>query len=201
MTRNFGYLVMKLLSRHRGDPIGAVLKGSPSTDPSVVAFIEQLRAAGKEESVMVSAPMDSIADAVASGSNPAYGDLQPVVRQPRRRLVRYLATAGFATKMLFGAAALAAVTTTAAVTGTLPNPVQDFVSDSVGNVGIQISRGSESTSPPDTLPIPTSTVPVGAHRVPHRGPGTQQLCAGLPHRLPTGQWQCLGFRCGGGMWR
>lgn len=160
MIRRIGYLIMKLSMRQQGDPIGRALSGSLSTDPSVVAFVDELRvAAGREESVLASLPMDAIVDAVTSGSNPAYGDLSPARHTTlRRRLVRAFTTAGLATKLLFGAAAVATVATTAAVTGTLPGPVQDFVADSVDNVGIQLPHADDS-SKIDDLPEPVSTVP------------------------------------------
>jgi hypothetical protein len=154
MTRRIGYLIMKLSMRQQGDPISRALDGSPSTDPSVAAFVDELRvAAGREESVMASIPMDAIVDAVTSGSNPAYGDLSPVRHATvRRRLVRAFTTAGLATKLLFGAAAVAAVTTTAAVTGSLPGPVQDFVADSVDGVGIHLPHTTELREPVSTVP-------------------------------------------------
>lgn len=160
MIRRIGYLIMKLSMRQQGDPISRALNGSLSTDPSVVAFVDELRvAAGREESVLASLPMDAIVDAVTSGSNPAYGDLSPARHTPlRRRFVRALTTAGLATKLLFGAAAVATVATTAAVTGTLPGPVQDFFADSVDNVGIELPH-SDDTSKVDDLPEPVSTVP------------------------------------------
>ena len=163
MMRRIGYLIMKLSMRQQSDPISRALDGSLSTDPSVVAFVDELRvAAGREESMTASPPMDAIVDAVTSGSNPAYGDLSPVRHvTARRRLVRAFTTAGLATKLLFGAAAVAAVTTTAAVTGTLPGPVQDFVADSVDGVGINLPHAND-----DGLPEPASTVP--GDRIEHR---------------------------------
>jgi hypothetical protein len=160
MNAKFGYRGMKLLMRRQGDPIAGALAGSPDTDPSVVAFVEQLRvAAGAEELVQVTPPLDAITDAATAGSNPEYSDLQPVRHPLHRRVWRFAAAAGLATKVLFGAAAIAAVATTAAVTGTLPDGVQDFVSDSVDGVGIGIPRGHDETGPPTELPVPSSPVP------------------------------------------
>lgn len=167
MRARIGYQVMKRLTRRRGDPITDALTGVPGSDPSVVALVERLRvAAGREEAVPVVAPLEAITEAVFSGPSPSETDLQPVVHSIRRRLVRVATTAGLAAKMLFGAAALAAVAATAAVTGSLPDPVQDFVSDTVDNVGIEIPRGNEETGPPTDLPDPASPVP--GDRIDHR---------------------------------
>ena len=148
--------------RPTDDELEAIVTGETDEFRSMSHTIELLR-----REMAASTPPDMAAGHVAMAAEAAR---EVPTRRPgsarsarrfllRRRAALAAMTSGFLAKMMVGAVAFATVGAGAAATGTLPDPVQSFVAETVEHVGIHIPNPHDEAESDDPADEPADVQP------------------------------------------